>query len=54
MEQPYLNLVVCTRYKRQPEGALDTAIVIGEMTSGPDRGKRFVATSRPDDKATLR
>jgi acetyl-CoA C-acetyltransferase len=40
-------------YKKKPEGALDTAIIIGEMTSGPDAGKRFIAVSQNGDEATM-
>ena len=40
-------------YKKKPEGTLDKAMVIGEMTSGPDKGKRFVANSKEGDVTTL-
>jgi len=41
-------------YKRNKGGGEpETGIVIGEMTSGPDAGKRFFANPKPEDKATL-
>jgi acetyl-CoA C-acetyltransferase len=40
-------------YKKKPEGTMDQAMMIGEMLSGPDTGKRFIAVSRKGDEATL-
>ena len=36
------------RYGRQ--GA-ETAVIVGQMVDGPDKGKRFIANSKPGDMA---